>query len=83
MILTLRGIPPSPTSRTVAPTASPLTMPPSSTGSQAETGIGATGAIAKVRIQGERVIRAILLGGLMDVWDPVSANHGMNYILNS
>ena len=82
MILTLRDIPPSPTSRTVAPTASPRTMPPSSTGSPAATGIGATGVIARVRILGEGVIRATLLGGLKDVWDQVSANDGMNSILS-
>ena len=81
MIMTLRDIPPSPTSRTVAPTVSPLTMPPSSTGSQAETGTGATGVIARVRMLGERALRATLLGGLQDVWDQVSANEGVNYIL--
>ena len=70
--MTLRDIPPSPTSRTVAPTASPVTMPPSSTGSRAETGTGATGVIARVRIQGGGVIRATLRGGLKGAWDQVS-----------
>ena len=82
MILTLRDIPPSPTSRTVAPTVSPSTMPPSSTGSPAATGIGATGVIARVRILGERVIRATWLGGLKDVWDQVSANDVTNSVLS-
>ena len=74
MILTLRDIPLSTTSKTAEHTAPPLTMLPSSIGSPRGTGIGPTGATARAQTQGERmrVAPMTLPGGWTGVWDPVS-----------